>query len=229
MTSSVSHNSDGDDPDARDPVTGVAATPTNFERLQAHLKTGSLAERLLAAQVAAAPGMAQAALKQILADRLNELRRTHAGTPEALVFPRLRLTGDSGRHPHHLSALSTSMRVVSDVEAGRSLPHTIRRYSTMYFNYANVLILFVWLGPIGHGLFSLWVHLGTLTASNQLIVLTTPPIRCAMPGGPRPAWPKRGENHVSDGSQAHHRARLGGGGRARPVNGRGRPDADAWP
>ena len=54
MISSVSHNSDGDDPDARDPATGVVAPPTNFERLQAHLKTGSLAERLLAAQVAAA-------------------------------------------------------------------------------------------------------------------------------------------------------------------------------
>ena len=62
-------------------VASAAAIPTltNFARLRGHLKSGSLAERLLAAELNAAPGASQAALQEVLHQRLEELRRKYAG------------------------------------------------------------------------------------------------------------------------------------------------------
>lgn len=56
-------------------------TQTNLQRLHAALKKDSLAARLVTAQISAEPGGRHAALKKVLADRLNELRQAHAGTP----------------------------------------------------------------------------------------------------------------------------------------------------
>jgi hypothetical protein len=61
-------------------VQDEAAPVTNFERLLVHLKADSLAAKLLAARMHSDPGSAQAAMKKILVDRLEELRRQY-GNP----------------------------------------------------------------------------------------------------------------------------------------------------
>lgn len=54
---------------------------TNLQRLHAALKKDSLAARLVTAQMGPGPGGQLEMLKQVLADRLNELRQAHAETP----------------------------------------------------------------------------------------------------------------------------------------------------
>ena len=58
---------------------------TNFERLQNRLKKDSLAAKLVAAYMGAAPAGQQAALKKVISDRLNELRQGHAGTTDQKI------------------------------------------------------------------------------------------------------------------------------------------------
>jgi hypothetical protein len=56
--------------------------PTNFDRLGEHLQSGSLAARLLGAHLAAGAGDQKAALQTLLAERIAEIRQTHAGTAD---------------------------------------------------------------------------------------------------------------------------------------------------
>jgi hypothetical protein len=60
-------------------MTGAAVPLTNLERLKKELKKDSLAARLVEAQMSAKPGAEQAALKRVIADRLDELRKKYAG------------------------------------------------------------------------------------------------------------------------------------------------------
>jgi predicted amino acid racemase len=55
---------------------------TNLVRLKSHLKKDGLAVRLVTAQMSAGPAGQQAALKKVMSDRLNELRRGYAGTTD---------------------------------------------------------------------------------------------------------------------------------------------------
>ena len=54
---------------------------SNLERLQGHLKPGSLAARLVAAQMKPGDAAPQEALKKVMRDRLDELRLHHAAPP----------------------------------------------------------------------------------------------------------------------------------------------------
>jgi hypothetical protein len=53
------------------------ATPTNLERLQEQLAKDCLGERLVAAAVATDDALLLTALRQVLADRLEEIKRKH--------------------------------------------------------------------------------------------------------------------------------------------------------
>lgn len=55
------------------------SSPTNLQRLKDKLKKDSLAIRLVEAQMSTEAGGRQAALKKVIADRLDELRKKHAG------------------------------------------------------------------------------------------------------------------------------------------------------
>jgi hypothetical protein len=57
-------------------------TKTNLERLQGLLKNSALAERLVSARMAAAPGEEQSALRDVILDRLEELRLKHGSMPD---------------------------------------------------------------------------------------------------------------------------------------------------
>jgi hypothetical protein len=57
-------------------------SPTNLERLKEKLKKEGLGARLVAAQIGAKVGAEQAALKKVMADRLDELRKKYAGTAD---------------------------------------------------------------------------------------------------------------------------------------------------
>jgi hypothetical protein len=59
-----------------------AAPPSNLERLQAHLKQDSLAERLVAAGIAAGNAAPQPALRKVITDRLEEIKRKHDPVPD---------------------------------------------------------------------------------------------------------------------------------------------------
>lgn len=50
---------------------------SNLERLQSHLKKGSLAAKLVAARMIADERDVQVRLRQVVLDRLDELRRGH--------------------------------------------------------------------------------------------------------------------------------------------------------
>jgi hypothetical protein len=56
-----------------------ASSPTNLDRLRERVKKGGLAVRLVDAQKGAKPGGETAALRQVVVDRLAELRNKHAG------------------------------------------------------------------------------------------------------------------------------------------------------
>lgn len=60
-------------------MSAVPSSATNFERLKQKLKKDSLAARLVEAQMTAKAGAGQAALKKVMADRLEELRGKHGG------------------------------------------------------------------------------------------------------------------------------------------------------
>jgi hypothetical protein len=57
------------------------AAPTNLERLQEYLAKDSLGERLAAAATAAGTPMLPT-LRQVIADRLEEIRRKHEFVPD---------------------------------------------------------------------------------------------------------------------------------------------------
>jgi ribose 5-phosphate isomerase len=57
----------------------VPSPPTNFERLKQKLKKDSLAARLVEAQMTVGTGAGQTALRKVVADRLDELRKKHGG------------------------------------------------------------------------------------------------------------------------------------------------------
>jgi hypothetical protein len=57
------------------------AAPTNLERLQEHLTKDGLAERLAAAVMAAEDAPLLPTLRQVLADRLEEIKRKHEPMP----------------------------------------------------------------------------------------------------------------------------------------------------
>lgn len=58
------------------------AAPTNLERLQEHLAKDSLGERLVAAAVAAGDTPLLSALRKVVADRLQEIKRKHEPVPD---------------------------------------------------------------------------------------------------------------------------------------------------
>lgn len=49
----------------------------NFTRLKSHLKVGSLAERLVAGRIDAGVADSRRAIRKVLTDRIEELRRAH--------------------------------------------------------------------------------------------------------------------------------------------------------
>jgi hypothetical protein len=55
---------------------------TNLDRLREKVKKDSLAVRLVDAQNGAKPGTEAVALKQVIVDRLAELRKKYAGTAD---------------------------------------------------------------------------------------------------------------------------------------------------
>ena len=57
------------------------AASTNLERLQEHLTKDGLAERLAAAVMAAEDAPLLPTLRQVLADRLEEIKRNHEPVP----------------------------------------------------------------------------------------------------------------------------------------------------
>jgi hypothetical protein len=59
-------------------MSGNGPSPTNLERLKEKLKAESLAARLIDAQMNTKAGAEQAALKKVIAHRLEELRKKHA-------------------------------------------------------------------------------------------------------------------------------------------------------
>ena len=63
-------------------MTDATSPLTNFERLAQQLKAASLAARLIGAYISAPPATQEAALKSVITDRLNELRRAHAGNAD---------------------------------------------------------------------------------------------------------------------------------------------------
>jgi hypothetical protein len=60
-------------------MSSAPSAPTNLQRLKDKLKKDSLAARLVEAQMSAKAGAEQAALKKVIVDRLDELRKKHAG------------------------------------------------------------------------------------------------------------------------------------------------------
>ena len=58
------------------------AASTNLERLQEHLAKDSLAERLVAAAVTVGDSLLLPALRQVIADRLEEIKRKHEPVPD---------------------------------------------------------------------------------------------------------------------------------------------------
>lgn len=58
------------------------AAPTNLERLKGHLAEDGLGERLVVAAVAAGDAPLLPALRQVIADRLGEIRRKHEPVPD---------------------------------------------------------------------------------------------------------------------------------------------------
>jgi hypothetical protein len=60
-------------------MSSAPSPPTNLQRLKDKLKKDSLAAWLVEAQMSAKAGAEQAALKKVIADRLDELRKKHAG------------------------------------------------------------------------------------------------------------------------------------------------------
>ena len=58
----------------------IAAQPSNFERLKNHLKKDGLAARLVSAQIGAGAAGGQAALRKVIADRVDEMRQEYGGT-----------------------------------------------------------------------------------------------------------------------------------------------------
>jgi hypothetical protein len=58
------------------------AAPTNLERLQEHLAKDSLGERLIIAAMAVEGAPVLPVLRQVIADRLEEIKRTHEPMPD---------------------------------------------------------------------------------------------------------------------------------------------------
>lgn len=58
-------------------IGSTAKAISNLERLQAHLKKGSLASKLVVAGIAAGENPPQAELQQVILDHLGELKRKH--------------------------------------------------------------------------------------------------------------------------------------------------------
>jgi|SoiMethySBSTD1v2_1073268.scaffolds.fasta_scaffold52935_4 hypothetical protein len=58
------------------------AAPTNLERLRGHLTKDSLAERLVVAAMAAEGAPLLPALHQVIAGRLEEIKRKHEPVPD---------------------------------------------------------------------------------------------------------------------------------------------------
>lgn len=56
--------------------------PTNLERLQEHLAKGSLGERLVATAIAADDATPLPALRRVIVDRLEEIKRKHEPVPD---------------------------------------------------------------------------------------------------------------------------------------------------
>jgi hypothetical protein len=61
---------------------GAGHPPSNLDRLKGLLKGGTLAERLVTARIAAKVGEEQAALRQVIDERLKELRQKHESVPD---------------------------------------------------------------------------------------------------------------------------------------------------
>ncbi len=66
-------------------MSSAPSSPTNLERLKKKLKKESLAARLVEAQMGTKAGAEQAALKKVVADRLDELRKKYAGPTDQQV------------------------------------------------------------------------------------------------------------------------------------------------
>jgi hypothetical protein len=62
-------------------MANAASSLRNLARLKEKLKKGTLAARLVEAYATAAAGAEQAGLRTTIANRLDELRRKYAGTP----------------------------------------------------------------------------------------------------------------------------------------------------
>jgi hypothetical protein len=58
------------------------AEPTNLERLQAHLKKDSLAEKLVTARIAAGNAEPLPGMRKVVLDRVEELKRKHESVPD---------------------------------------------------------------------------------------------------------------------------------------------------
>ena len=58
------------------------AALTNFERLQENLAKDSLGERLVVAAMAAGDAPVLPALRQVIADRLEAIKRKHESVPD---------------------------------------------------------------------------------------------------------------------------------------------------
>jgi hypothetical protein len=58
------------------------AAQSNLERLQAHLKKDCLAETLVTAAITAGDAARQDALRKVVADRLEEIKRKHEPVPD---------------------------------------------------------------------------------------------------------------------------------------------------
>ena len=58
------------------------AEPTNLERLHAHLKKDSLAEKLVAARFAAGNANPLPAMQTVVLNRVEELKRKHEPLPD---------------------------------------------------------------------------------------------------------------------------------------------------
>ena len=65
--------------DAQQPDT---APQSNLERLQAHLTKDTLAEKLVAARIAAGSADQRASLRKVILDRVEELKRKHDSLPD---------------------------------------------------------------------------------------------------------------------------------------------------
>jgi hypothetical protein len=59
----------------------------NLAQLKSHLKTSSLAERLVSACIDAGASDPRPAVRKVLFERIEELRHSHGGTRFALISP----------------------------------------------------------------------------------------------------------------------------------------------